>query len=470
MMKARLSAFRYSFTEIFNTRDDMSKGRVINLTCTLLTAIYNVFITGIFYTGFLTMNDINISGSGIIMAVPYVASLFTVYSSKILSRVKHRKAALISAKIWFYFMYIIATTLMPRFVIDPHARLIWFVIILFLAYAVVAPFNPGITVWFYQFYPKDNERRSRYLQLCQIFSSIMSTIILLCSGLITDAFNRSGHQEAIIIGLRFLAFALVLTEVCIQVRAKDFSPPEGQALKLKEVFTVPLKHRKFLNCMLLMFCWNYISCLNNGLWQYHLLNHMHFRYTLLNGMSVISTVILLTTSPMWRRTLRRFSWIRTFALANLLWFPTEIIFFLMTPSRGWVFVPNSCLQSFLSVGMNLSYANILYMNLPREHTTSAIACNSIGCNIFAFLGTLTGTYVASLTGDTPVFMLGMDLYSVQFTTLMRAVTQTAIGVVLWIKWRSFTRDEDVEMLEHDEEVRRSLALRRREAKAARKAG
>ena len=78
--------------------------------------------------------------------------------------------------------------------------------------------------------------------------------------------------------------------------------------------------------------------------------------------------------------------------------------------------------------------------------------------------------MASLTGDTPVFMLGMDLYSVQFTTLMRAVTQTAIGVVLWIKWRSFTRDEDVEMLEHDEEVRRSLALRRREAKAARKAG
>ena len=467
MMKSRLSALRYSFTDLFNMRDDMSKGRVINLACTILASVYNVFITGIFYTGFLTMNDIDISGSGIVMAIPYIANLFSLFSSKVLSRFKNRRATMIGSKIYFYFMYIVATTVMPRFVISPQMRLLWFVIILFLAYAVYAPFSPGLTVWFYQFYPKDNERRTRYLLICQIVSSIMSATFLLCSGLITDAFNRAGNQETIIVVLRFLAFALVLVEACVQIHAKDFTPPEGPALKLKEVFTVPMKHRKFLYCMILMFCWNFIANINNGLWQYHLLNHMHFRYTLLNSISVCGTVILLTTSGLWRGVLRRFSWIRTFALVNLLWLPTEITFFLMTPSRTFVFIPNSLLQSFLSVGMNLSYANILYMNLPDDHATSAIACNSIGCNICAFLGLMAGTYVASITGDTPAHMWGMDLYSIQFTTLMRAVSQTTIGLILWFKWKSFTRDDDIEQLERDDRVRRELKARRAKAKAGR---
>lgn len=460
MMKARLSSFRYAFSDIFNTRDDMAKGRVINLTCTLLTAVYNVFITGIFYTGFLTMNDINISGSGVVMMIPYVANLFSIFSEKVLSRFKHRKIAMIGAKIYFYFMYIIATTIMPRFIAGPDARLVAFVIILFLAYAVYAPFSPGITVWFYQFFPKDNERRTRYLLLCQVFSSIMSTIILLCSGIITDAFKRSGNQETIIVILRFVAFGLVLLETMIQLRAKDFTPPSHGNLKLGEVFTMPLRYRKFLMCMIMMFCWNFIANLNNGLWGYHLLNHMKFDYTLINLMSVMYTVILLTTSGVWRRVLRRYSWIRTFGIACLLWVPTEIVFFFMTPQRPWIYVPTCFVQNLLSVGLNLSYANILYMNLPEDHSTAAIAFNAIGCNVCAFLGLMTGTYVSSLTGDTTVRMMGMDLYSVQFTTLMRAVTILAMGLILFFRWRAFTREEDIEAVERDDAAHKAVKAQR----------
>ena len=39
MWKNRVEAFRLSFTDIFNRRDDMAKGRTINLICTLFTAL-----------------------------------------------------------------------------------------------------------------------------------------------------------------------------------------------------------------------------------------------------------------------------------------------------------------------------------------------------------------------------------------------------------------------------------------------
>lgn len=450
MWKTRVEAFRISFTDIFNTRDDMAKGRTINLTCTLLAAFYNVFITGIFYTGFLSMYGISITGVGVVTFIPYIANLTSIFSSKLLSRfdARRRKYILIASKIYFYFMYIVATTLMPQFVSDPGARLVWFAIILFLGYAVYAPFSPGITVWFYQFFPKDNERRTRYLALCQIFSSIMSTIILLFSGVLTDAIAGSPYQNTLILGFRYLAFALVVTETMVQLRAKDFTPEgDGKKMKLTDAFTVPFRHRKFLMCMIMMFCWNYIANLNNGLWNYHLLNHMHFRYTLINLMSAMYTVILLALSGPWRKVLRRYSWIKTFGIACLFWVPTEVIFFFMTPERAWLFVPMCFVQNVLAVGLNLSYANILYMNLPEENSTACIAFNIIGCNICAFLGLLTGTAVSSITGDGTVRMLGMDVYAVQFTTLMRAATILAMGLILFVRWRSFTRDEDIATVE-----------------------
>ena len=457
MWKSRMQGFWLSFTDIFNTRDDEARGRLVYLSCVLFSAFYNVFITGIFYTGFLTMYDISITGMGIVSFIPPIANVFTIFSSRVLSRFKRRKPVLLAAKIMYYFLQIIATTLMPQFVHDPQARLVCFCVIIFIAYAFYAPFAPGFTVWFYHFYPADNQKRTKYIQLSQIFSSIMSTLILFFSGILTDAVAGSPKQEQIILAFRYVAFGLIIIETLIQIFAKEYPEQDSANLKLKEVFTLPFKYRKFLLCMVFMFVWNFVGNLNNGLWSYHLLNHMNFSYTLINSISVMYTIILLLTSGLWGKLLRRFSWIKTFGIACLIFVPTEVFFFLMTPERAWIFVPNSLIQNLCSVGLNLAYANILYMNLPKENSTAHIAFHTIGINVFAFLGLMTGTAVSSITGDNTIPFLGMEIYSVQFTTLMRGVALLTIGLVLVKHWRAFTREEDIEEIESNEEARRNLA-------------
>lgn len=478
MMKRAFQAWYLSFSDIFSLKNDEAKGRTINLVDTLLAAIYNVFITGIFYTGFLSMYDISITGVGIITFIPQIANIFSIFSSKILGRFKKRKAILVASKIYFYFMYIVATTIMPQFVTDPDWRLVWFAIILFLGHAVYAPFSPGFTVWFYNFFPKDNDRRTRYLTLLQMFSSVMSSFILLASGVITDAVANSPYQDTLILMFRYFAFVLVLVETIIQSRAKEYPVQESPNAKLSDIFTLPFKYRKFLYCMLMMFAWNYIANLNNGLWNYYLLNHMKFSYTLINTMSVLYTVILLSIAGLWRKILRKYGWIKTFGLTVLWWLPTELFFFFMTPDRPWMYVPLGICQHILSVGLNFSYSNILYMNLPEENSTAHISFHTIGCNVFAFLGLMTGTYVSSITGDNTVPFLGMQVYSVQFTVLLRFVTMLALGIVMVKKWKSFTRDEDIVEIEdlaamekrHSEvrrQQRKELRAQRREMRRQR---
>jgi len=444
MLKVRTEEFKYLFTDIYNFRDDNAKGRTINLACTLLAAFYNVFITGIFYTGFLTMYGIDITGAGIITFIPYIANMFSIFSSNILCKFKRRKPVLLAAKTFFYSMYIVATNLMPQFVHDNDARLMWFVIIQFIAHAVYAPFGPGITLWFYRFYPVENDRRTRFITLQQIFSSIMSSCILLMSSIITDAVSNSPYQHVLILGLRYLAYALVLIEIAVQAFAKEYPYDNETKVRYSQVFTEPFKYKKFLLCMAMMFSWNFIANLNNGLWNYHLLNHIHFSYTLINTMSIMYTFILLFTSGIWRKVLRKYSWIKTFGIATLLWFPTEFLFFFLTPNTTFLYVPLCTIQNLLSVGLNLSYSNILYMNLPEKNQTAHITFHTIGCNLFAFLGLITGTYVSSITGDNTFPMFGMEVYSVQFTTVMRGVTMLVLGLILFFRWKDFTNDRDIE--------------------------
>ena len=452
-----------SLGEIYNLRDDNAKGRLISLGSSLLTALYNVFITGIFYTGFLTIYDISITEMGIISFIPLIASCFSVFSSMILERIQRRKPILLASKIFFYALYILATTAMPNFVTDPHQRVIWFGAILFIAHAVYALFSPGFTPWFYNFYPADDAPRIRYISLNQMFSSIMSSVVLLASGFLTDAVAGSPYQEQLIIGLRYAAFLFVLIDVGMQACAREYPYPVGEKLRFYQVFTLPLRYRKFMACMILMFAWNYISFLNNSLWTYHLLNHMHFTYTLINSMSVEYTVILMLTTPMWRKVLRRYSWIKTFGIANLIFVPTELLFFTMTPERSYLYVLLGTWQNILAVGLNYSYANVLYMNLPEENSTAHIAFYSVGCNLFAFLGLMTGTWVSSLTGDTPVYMLGMDVYSVQFTCLMRMVLLLVVAIVCMRYWRVFTPDKDIAAMEEAQAERRRARELKRDA-------
>lgn len=452
-MGKSFQAFRAALSDIYGLKDEDSKGRLIVLADSLLTTAYNVFITGIFYTGFLTMYGMSITDTGILSFIPFIANLLSIFSPKILRHFKRRKGILIASKISFYAMYIIAANIMPQFVKGPAARMNCFIAILFFSFGFYALFSPGFTTWFYHFFPEDNEHRSRFLMYNQIFSSVLSSIVLIFSSVLTDALRNSPYQNQLILIFRYFSFILVLLDVWLQSRAKEYPYLETARIKLKEIFTLPFKHKKFLLCMLLMFAWNFNCNLNNGLWNYHLLNHMHFSYTLINAMSILYTFILLLLSSAWWRVLRRYSWIKTFGIAVLLWVPTEILLFFMTPERSFMFVPVAVIQQVLNVGLNISYANILYMNLPEENSTVYISFNTIGSNIFACLGILVGTYITSLTNDATIPFLGMNIYSVQFTTLCRALIMLLMGIVLITKWRSFTRDIDIAEIEARQHAR-----------------
>ena len=434
------------FRRIYNLQDDQSRGRLIALQDSLLTGVCNVFVTGIFYTGFLSMYGISMTGTGIVTFIPYLANCFSIFSADVLGKIRHRKAALLASKVIFYVLYILATTLMPRFVLEPKGRMAWLCGLIFVAHAFYALFSPGFTAWYYHFFPSDNEDRTKYFLYNQMATSVVSQLALLGASLLADKLAASPYQGEVLLMMRYIAFAMMLVDVAIQGLAKEYDENGEERVRLREVFTLPLGHRKFMWCMGLMFFWSLNSNLSNGLWSYHLLNDMHFSYTLINVMSAVQVVIFFLTARRWRRRLDRKSWIHTFGFANLLWVGTEFAFFCMTPDRGWMYVPLMLIQQMLNVGLNLSYANVLYMNLPLEKTTSYVAFQAIGCNVFSFLGLLIGTWICSLNGGQTIPVLGMEVYPLLFTCILRGVNMLTIGLVCTKCWKVFSSEAEIERM------------------------
>jgi len=84
------------------------------LVTILLQGILNIFTTGIFYTGFLTMYGMSITDTGIITVIPYIANLFGIFSGKVLARFKSPKKAILWAKLFYYILFLPGITIMPK--------------------------------------------------------------------------------------------------------------------------------------------------------------------------------------------------------------------------------------------------------------------------------------------------------------------------------------------------------------------
>ena len=104
------------FFQIFNFKTSESRGRIVMLVGAVMDSVISYLTAGIFYTGFLIGNDINIVDMGIITFLPYLASLFSLFTPLILEKMKKRKWYLCIMRMLYFTVNILGTTLLPVFV------------------------------------------------------------------------------------------------------------------------------------------------------------------------------------------------------------------------------------------------------------------------------------------------------------------------------------------------------------------
>lgn len=426
--------FQYSdFYRIFNFKNELSTGRCMLLTNTIITSIANIYITGVFYTGFLTVNGIDIVRVGIIAFIPYIAWSLSIFSPVILSKFKHRRALQLFNHIFYYVCVVLATTLMPMFVSDYTKRTFWFALFLFLGNISNALFCSGVTAWHMNFLP-DGHDRNIFFSYSNLISSATGTFVAITSSIIIDSLKDLQKQNQLINILRFIAVGLFIADGLLLYLVPHEFPyliPK-EKIKVSNIIIIPIHAKKFILTALIIISWNFISNVNANTWNYYVLNTVGVGYTYMYIGSVVNAVGGIFLLRYWRKAIIRYSSFTVLFVTIFITGLLELLIAFSTNQTHWVYVIVSILQGLNSIGTNLVFANLFYINLPKENTDVFISFWNFAANISVLAGSILGTWFISLTEQHGRWILfGLPFYGSQFLVWIKFIL--FMGVCVYLK-------------------------------------
>ena len=423
-----LRRFRYKdtyFAHMFNFEEEHAIGRSLLLLNTFLAGIGNVFITGTFYTSFLTENGIDIVNVGIITFVPYFCWIFSLFAPKLLGKFRKRRALLLFNHIFYYVNVVLATTIMPRFV-EPEKRVFWFAVFLVLANLSNALIGSGATAWHIHFLPNGKDR-NYYFSITNLVGNLVGTITAIGASLAADALEGSDTKGQIIFIMRLVSFVLfIVNGLLLYLIPREYPYEKKESIKLRDVFVTPIKDHKFILTILITIFWNFICNLNANTWTFYLLNTVKMDYLMTYVCSIVCAICSIFMASYWRKKISMHGWFKIVWFNLVLSGVIEVIFGFTTANTKFIYVLASTLYGINIVGAQITLANVFYMNLPKKdfNFDVYITFYNFAANIAVFLGATIGTGLIGVmesSGINGQKLLGLPFYSSQYLVWVKGV-------------------------------------------------
>ena len=419
---------------LFNFRDDRAKGR----SCMLLTyacgSIIPMLSGGLFQTSFLTSSGINIVELGILTFISPIAKCFSIFCPSILERFKRRKLILGLSRFLYYTIYLLGITLIPFFVHDQKLKMALFIACVFTSNVIYALFNGGYIVWHLNFIPDDV--RVDYFSVNTFVSSALGSVASIAASIIADLLSGSAYEQTIIIVFRFVAYGVGLLDVLALSLPKEFPYKQEKRPRLRDIVIKPLSCKPFLMTMLIVAMYNFFQYLPSSALNYYLLNDVGVEFTLTGTISVLYSIFIIILMPFWQKIIRKIGWVHTFALCELFYVPTTLLYSFVTKDNYlWLFPTVRLTQHIFAVGLNISNANLLYVNMPDSDQTNYVSFHELTLNAAAFFGSMAGTWFIGTFPSASVSFFGFSFGNVQMLQWMLAASELIIPILIIMMFR-----------------------------------
>jgi len=168
-----------------------------------------------------------------------------------------------------------------------------------------------------------------------------------------------------------------------------------------------------------------------GALDYYLINNVGVQYAFIYAINMCYPFFLLLLMPFWNRMIKKWGWFKTFAFTALAHVPTTLMYSCVTANTYlWALPTLRLIQHFLGVGMNTSYSNLVFINMPSADQTNYISFNTVSSNVAAFLGMLCGTTFIGTFPDIMLTIGGMEFINVQMLLWVQSFGQLVVPLLL----------------------------------------
>ena len=395
------------FCRVYNFRDPEAKGRVCLLIYTFVEYFLNYITSGIFYTHFLQNYKVDITGVGILNFIPFFASMFVLFTPGILNHFPKRRWLLAGCKLSYYILNVLVLTLLPALIQDYNTLLVGMIATTFLASLFNIIATAGYSAWHIRFQPE--EIRAYHMTVSQFLNAIISGILMLSAGWLCDHLG-----DWFVLTLRYFAFGLGIVNVIFLLLPKEVEYPVIRTPKFADIISIPLKHKKFMRTMLVVFLWQFsLYCYSSQL-NYYLLDTIGMTQTFYNIIIFLYGPFFMIFMNFWRKQIEKTSWFKVFGISLLIVAPLQILYGFVQPGNFELTLGTAVMsiplyiplvlivrlpQHFAGTGHNVAFANFQYINMPLTNRDCFASFYQIIFNLGSMAGMLFGIVFTELTKD-----------------------------------------------------------------------
>ena len=441
MSKLKRLYMRSSWYPVFNFRNDAGKARSALLATIIPQAIVSGFTGGTFYTGLLIGHGINIVNISILTMIPYIASLFTIFTPYILERFPKRRVILSVARIAYYLINIIGITLLPQHVHEEGARVTGLIIIIFASYAINFLFN-GYSPWHMPYITADV--RNTYYTAQTLVSNITSSVVMLIASSVLDSIPEDSRL-GFITTLRYVSFFIALLDVyLLQVPKEPSYLASTDRPKLVDIFRRPLQDKRFRITVLVLGLYQLFAGLPSSALSAWLLDKVKVSYLYITVVDATFFLFVLFTSRIWNKFLWKFGACKTM-IAVLISETLAVgaYAFVNHSNYLWLMTLVRFTQHFFSMAWSFGTNHIYYETMPPRDQTAHTSFYTLSQHLMVFLGMSIGTWVISAMGDSTVTVFGQILTSVPVLQLAKSILLLLLaGFIFLLRKRLDTPRED----------------------------
>ena len=297
--------------QVFDWKDERGRGRFCVMMSGLLSSMVGQMVNGLFLTSFLLLYGMDKSEIGILTFIPYLASLLNVFSPTLLERFQKRRGLLIGMRLFYYLVNILGITILPTVVKDSEARILGFVVLVFLANAVNQLASSGWTVWTAEFLPE--EIRVDYFQVTTCIQNAFIWVFALGISFLGDRVSGTEHELILLTVVRYSALILAALDCLIWLIPKEYPYASRERIKLSNIFLLPMRQKKFLITSLLVAGYYFSASFASGTLTAYLLQDVGVSYSLVNGINAVYFAFFFFLSGFWKKFVVKHYWYKALA-------------------------------------------------------------------------------------------------------------------------------------------------------------
>lgn len=420
---------------IKTTEKDLERNRLlVILEGASARTIFNL-TSGAFLVGLLKYMGAGDAFCGYVISIPVFAAIIQVLSPMILESLKYRKTMIIIGAM-IHRILLSMLIFVPFLPLPSGIKLFIAAIVLFISNLAISFVNPAISNMYVSFVPQNI--RGRYFGTRESYILIAATLITLVLGKILDVFTDMGNEGTGYIIVYCFIFLLTIINFSFFALMKEVPLLHTtERIKLSEIFTLPLKNKKFIRYFIMLIIWNFAVQIASAYFGVYLKSDLSMSYTIITSLSFINAVIYILSARIWGRFADRNGWSKTtmitigiLSICHFTWF------FASEGSPAVLFI---LILSHITSGMAWSGINVALFNLqfdftPDEKRTVYIGFSAAISGLIGYISAIFGAQLVGLFGEKPVMILGAsyDIKQVLFlaSAILLAFCAAYIGVFM----------------------------------------